>query len=52
MEIEKDVEFYISKLKCKNIKALTAVAYFRYCELYRCENIIFKDSNSVLKNKR
>lgn len=31
MEIEKYVELYIKKFKCKNIKILTAAAYFHYC---------------------
>lgn len=51
MEIERDVETYISQYTCKNIKTLTAAAYYKFCQFFRDEDAIFQKNISVLCNR-
>ncbi|KRX05763.1 hypothetical protein PPERSA_09903 [Pseudocohnilembus persalinus] len=52
MEIEKDIEMYVQHYNCQNMKALIGAAYYRFCEIYKSQNIVFGGSNSVLTNKK
>lgn len=51
-EIERYVELYVKKYTIKSIKSVTAVAYFRYCELFKNDSLFLNQESSVLANKK